>query len=425
MTDTPAATDRPTDTSAATDRSTDTPMATVTSTDTPTDTPMATVTFTDTPAVTGTAVATPVVSGTPAPFFPLGFMGPADEALFAQIASAGFNVVYEFRCVQEIDEAEDYLNQAQAVGLQVIQNMPDCRAYESKDPLCDKFNADIWSEAEWGEFISTLATHDNLVAWYLPDEIDDYSAAANLYEWVHRHDPRGRPVFGNPGTYQRSIINLFPAFTDFLWATGYPDHREEPRALVTHVMRLDANACRGTDTRWGAILQFFDSVEFGSDGGYPTARELRADSYQAIVGGATGLWYFHYETGRNLPELLEAATVIADEIIGSGGLDQVILSQDVPQAIKKTILSGPTQSPPVQDEVYDSIQMRQKEHNGTYLFAVNVASDSVVVEFDNLPAEAVAVEVLFEGRTITVSDGSFQDSFAQDDVHIYRVITDI
>jgi hypothetical protein len=33
----------------------------------------------------------------------------------------------------------------------------------------------------------------------------------------------------------------------------------------------------------------------------------------------------------------------------------------------------------------------------------------------------VAVGVLFEGKTISVSDGSFRDSFAQDDVHIYHV----
>jgi hypothetical protein len=220
-------------------------------------------------------------------FFPVGFMGPADEEMFSQVAAGGFNAVYEFRSVQEIDEAEDFLNQAGTVGLHVIQNMPVCRAYDAPNPLCE--GVDVWDEAEWAQFISTLATHENLVAWYLPDEIDDDQAAANLYECVHRYDPRGRPVFGNPGTYQQSIINLFPAFTDFLWATGYPNHREEPRALVTYAMKLDANAYSGTDTRSGAILQFFDSAEFGGNGGYPTAHELRADSYQAIIGGATGL----------------------------------------------------------------------------------------------------------------------------------------
>jgi hypothetical protein len=303
--------------------------------------------------------------------------------------------------------------------------MPSCRAYESHDPLCKEWNARVWSEAEWATFISTLATYDNLVAWYLPDEINDYSAAANLYRWVKTYDPRQRPVYGNPGTYEFAKIALFPAFSNFLWATGCPSHREEPRGLVTYAMKLDANACSGTDAKWGAILQFFDSAEFGGSGGYPTAHELRADSYQAIIGGATGLWYFNYEMGRDLPGLWEAAVTIADEIVGSGRLDEVILSPDVPQTVTKTILSGPIQSPLVQGEVYDSIQTLEKAHGGTYLFAVNIAADSVVVEFGNLPAGTIDMEVLFEGRRIPVSDGSFRDSFAQDDVHIYRAISSV
>jgi len=403
----------------ATDRPNETPMATVMPASTPAVTDIATATLT----ATDTATATPTATSTP--FFPLGFMGPADETQFPHIAAAGFNVVFEFRSVQEIDEAEDYLNRAQAVGLKVIQNMPSCRAYESSNPVCEEWNAHVWSEAEWGEFISPLATHDNLVAWFLPDEIVNYAAAADLYRWVKAYDPHQRPVYGNPGTFELAKIARFPTFSDFQWAACYPEYYQEPRAIVTYGMKLDAMVSQGTDIRWGAILQFFDSAEFGRGGGHPTAHELRADSYQAIIAGATGLWYFSYDLGRDMDGLWEATVTIADEIIGLGGLDEVILSPAVPQKIVKTIVSGPSHSPPTQGEVYDSIQMLQKEHNGTYLFAVNIAADGVVVEFSNLPVEAVAVEVLFENRTIFVSDGSFQDSFAQDDVHIYHVITGI
>lgn len=351
-------------------------------------------------------------------------MGPADEDLFPQIAAGGFNVVHEFRSVQEIEEAEDFLNRAEEAGLKVIQNMPSCRAFESYDPLCAEWNASVWSEAEWGRFISTLATHGNLVAWFLPDEITNYTSAASLYRWVKTYDPHQRPVYGNPGTFELAKIARFPTFSDFLWAACYPEYYREPRGIVTYGMRLDALVSQSTEIRWGAILQFFDSAEFGGSGGYPTAHKLRADSYQAIIGGATGLWYFSYEIGRDLPGLWEATATIADEINGSGGLAKVILSPAVPQTIAKTIVSGPGHSPAAQGEVYDSIQMLQKEHNGTYLFAVNIAADGVVAEFNNLPEEAVAVKVLFEDRTIPVSGGSFRDRFAQDDVHIYRVTTD-
>jgi len=352
-------------------------------------------------------------------FFPLGFMLVRRENL-GLVAAGGFNVAHRFAGEWKVAEAEDYLNQAEAVGLQVIMDLLECRAYETDNPYCEGFS--IWNEQEWSEYISTLSTHDNLAAWFLPDEIDDYEVAADLYKWVKEYDPRQRPVYGNPGTFDFEIIQRFPAFSDFIWGAWYPEYYGGPRVVVTYGTKLDAAACQGTDTRWGAILQFFDSAIYGRSGGYPTPHELRCDSYQAIIAGAMGLWYFNYEDGKDLDGLLAELETIADEIIGTGGLDEVILSPDVSQTITKTIVSGPTQSPPVQGEVYDSIQTLQKEHQGIYLFTVNIATDTVVVEFGSLPAGTAEMEVLFEGRTIPVSDGAFRDSFAQDDVHIYRVV---
>lgn len=359
------------------------------------------------------------------PFFPLGFMGLATEAQFPAVAAAGFNIVYEFRSIEDIDEATDYLNQAEAAGLKVVQNMPECRAYASGDPLCARYEAEVWSEAEWASFISTLASHDNLAAWFLPDEITDYAAAANLYDYVQRYDPARRPVFANPGSWELPILSIFPPLSDFIWTAAYPEHGGYPRAIVTYAMRQDALVCRPTGTRWGAILQFFDSAEFGSDGGYPTPAELRSDSYQAIIGGATGLWYFSYENEIDPVDraaLLAEMAQIAAEITGPGGLDRVIQAAPTTQTITKRLLAGPSHSPvvPIDEPVsYDSLQTLQKEYQGTYLFAVNIATESVTVAFDNLPETAATVQVLFEERTLPVSEGSFSDTFAPDEVHIY------
>jgi hypothetical protein len=46
----------------------------------------------------------------------------------------------------------------------------------------------------------------------------------------------------------------------------------------------------------------------------------------------------------------------------------------------------------------------------------------VVVEFDKPAAETAEMEVLFKGRRILVSDGSFRDSFAEADVHVCCVV---
>jgi hypothetical protein len=363
--------------------------------------------------------------------FPLGLMGPSVDDVppslgtlsekLSDVAAGGFNVVYEFRAIQETAGAQEYLYLANQRGLEVIQNLPRCRAYEHDHPHCQQNPVPLWTEAEWAVFISTVATYDNLVAWFLPDEIQDMEAAAYLYDLVHTYDPLDRPVYANPGTLEQESINQFPAFTDFLWIACYPEFYGQPRPIVTYCMHLDAAATQGTDTKYGAILQFFDNVEYGGSPGHPSARELRADSYQAIIGGAKGLWYFNYEMGRDLDEVWDEVSNIADEIIGSGGLDEVILSPDVPQGIMKRIISGPFYAPPVAYHDYSSIQTLQKwqEGEGTYLFAVNIATDTVEVAFSNLWAETDHVEVLFEGRSIPITDDSITDTFAPDDVHIY------
>lgn len=405
------------------------PTATRTPTLTPTRLPP-TATFTPTPrrSPTPTRTRTPTALPTATvravhPFFPIGFMGPADENRFPDVAAGGFNIVYEFRSIQEINEAEDFLRRAQSAGLKVIQNMPSCRAFSSDNPTCREWNATVWSEQEWARFISAAAAYDNLAAWYLPDEIRDYTAAARLYRYVKTYDPKRRPVYGNPGSFDLVTIQRLASSVDYLWAAAYPEYYGEPRAIVTYLMRQDATACRSANCSWGAILQFFDSAAYGRNRGYPTGRELRADCYQAIIGGAKGIWLFTYEQGRNLPELWDAMRKVADEIIGSGGLDQVILSPSVPQTIVRSVVSGPSIAPTTRGVTYESIQLLQKQHNGTYLFTVSIATQPVVARFSNLPSDAIAVEVLFEGRTLAVTNGAFQDAFAPDDVHIYRVIT--
>jgi hypothetical protein len=112
---------------------------------------------------------------------------------------------------------------------------------------------------------------------------------------------------------------------------------------------------------------------------------------------------------------------VADEIIGSGGLDEVILAPRVEQSITTTVVKGLSESPSVRGEVYHSIQTLQKEHGGLHLFAVNIAPATVVAEFGNLPAAATEAEVLFEGRSAPISDGRFRDVFVEAEVHIYRI----
>ena len=56
---------------------------------------------------------------------------------------------------------------------------------------------------------------------------------------------------------------------------------------------------------------------------------------------------------------------------------------------------------------------------GDYAVAVNTSDRDVVADFRLPDVEAQQLSVMFEHRLLTRSDGTFQDSFAPHDVHIY------
>ena len=60
----------------------------------------------------------------------------------------------------------------------------------------------------------------------------------------------------------------------------------------------------------------------------------------------------------------------------------------------------------------------------TYVFAVSMRDAPTLGHFTvkGVPATPSRVEVVDEGRTLTMSGGRFRDEFAGDDVHIYKIV---
>jgi len=340
-------------------------------------------------------------------FMPLGlYTVLADD--FPEVKAGGFNMVQVYHDTQSLDEARAYLEAAEAEGLKVLQNMP--RHYIHAD---DSF---------WIQWVSTLSTYDALAWWYLPEEPTlrgvSHADIARLYNIIHQYDPKHRPAatyFGIEGP-----LNDWCDVVDIIMAGCYPEYESEPRACMKLWIDTARQDCPSRTVI--GVPPFFDTSDFGRSGGHPTPREARFDAYTALIGGAKGLNWFSYQNGARLTELWDGLQEIVGEL---HELSAVILSSPGPQTATVSIISGPTQSPDVEGYVYDSIQLLQKEVHGTYLFASNLATDTVVAEFSGLSADVVAVDVLYEGRRIPVSGGSFRDSFAETDVHIYWVSPNI
>jgi hypothetical protein len=93
-------------------------------------------------------------------------------------------------------------------------------------------------------------------------------------------------------------------------------------------------------------------------------------------------------------------------------LAPVLNSPSVPNGVK--VVSSNTDVP---------VEAMLKRHNGeTYLFAVCMRDGTTTADFQiaGLTGQAKA-EVLGEGRTLELRDGTLRDEFRPWDVHLYRI----
>ena len=316
------------------------------------------------------------------------------------VKAGGIGRVHRYSSTQAESDAIDYLAAAQLAGLDVVQNLPSSYL--------------TYAESFWTGRIDALAPYANLKIWYLPEEPSNRAAFENLYDLIRLRDPQRRPA----GTYFANLldVNQWCDLLDVLYVGAYPEYWGQPRATMMARLDIAQEACPGVPVI--GVPMFFDT-NFDGSGDYPTAQEVRADAYTALIAGAQGLQWYSYHYGAMTPALWQSVQDVAAEL---NSLKPVIDTIDSGSPAQTTILSGPTQSPSVNGRIYDSIQIRQKDVGGEiYIFAVNLATDAVTAQFSGLPGSYAQAEVLFEGRSLPLTAGSFTDTFTPADVHVYRL----
>ncbi|RME46077.1 MAG: hypothetical protein D6796_09495, partial [Caldilineae bacterium] len=324
---------------------------------------------------------------------------PAD---FSLLQGTALRRVQQYDSVQSESDALAYLQAAGAAGLDVWQNLPS--AYLG------------YAESFWTARIDALIPETALQGWYLPEEPSPTARAAmeRLHALIRLRDPLNRPA----GTYFADLLtlNLWCDVLDTLFIGAYPEYTAQPRASMLARLEIAQEMCPGVPVI--GVPMLFDTA-FDGTGDYPTSHEARADAYTALIAGAQGLQWFSFHYGKNLPDLWQAVQSIASEL---DTLQPVLAAPDEGLPIAAQILTGPPQSPPASGRVYDSIQWIQRTYQSDlYLIAVNVATGTVTVRFDGVPPASGQADVLFENRSLSVTGGSFSDTFAEADVHVYRI----
>ncbi len=171
--------------------------------------------------------------------------------------------------------------------------------------------------------------------------------------------------------------------------------------------------------KWGgetkAVWNCIEASRIENEKVKPTAAQIRAEVWMSLVHGSRGIVYFVHQFKPRFveasllqdPELLAAVTEINRQICA---LAPVLNSPAVKDPA--TVASSAAEVP---------IASVTKRHDGaTYVFAVAMRDGPARAALSGLGG-ASSAEVLGEGRSIPVKDGSFEDDFKGYEVHLYRV----
>ncbi len=148
-----------------------------------------------------------------------------------------------------------------------------------------------------------------------------------------------------------------------------------------------------------------------------TPEEVRAEVWMSIIHGSRGLIYFVHQFQPRFnesallsdPQMLEAVTKINHQITELAAVINADPADD--------LLTVETANPQV-----PIAATSRRTGSDAYLFTVAMRKGQTAATFQlaNLPGKR-QVEVLGENRTLTCTDGRFEDDFGPWEVHLYQV----
>jgi hypothetical protein len=259
------------------------------------------------------------------------------------------------------------------------------------------------------------------------DPCIDPDSIVNIYNDIKAKDP-GRPVYLNLGqgvSYTDWVgrgtctgrTDMYPEYikgADIISFDIYP--------VVNSADKIKGNLWyvpRGIDSLrlWSnyrkPVWCWIECTHINSQA-KPTPKQVKGEVWMALIHGAQGFGYFCHEWVPSFNEsallddaaMLEAVTALNKQI---HELAPVLNSTSITNQIN---VSSSNSSVPVDIMV--------KNHAGfTYVFAVSMREGDTKATFSGVGGSA-DVTVIGENRSLTAASGSFEDSFSDYEVHLYK-----
>ncbi len=146
----------------------------------------------------------------------------------------------------------------------------------------------------------------------------------------------------------------------------------------------------------------------------PVPLQVKAEVWLALIHGANGFGYFCHSWYGGFKE---AAW------LGAAEMKTAITAINKRISALAPVLNGPSLSNKAAIASNAPIDIMVKSHAGSvYIFAAAASGNPGTAAFSIAGLSGpTAIEVLDEDRTLTASDGKFQDSFEGYGVHLYRI----
>ncbi len=231
------------------------------------------------------------------------------------------------------------------------------------------------------------------------------------HSWVTIEAPRGTA----------DQLQPYSAVTDVHGVDVYPVTLQASDGDLHAVGRWTSTVASVTPSHqaW-TTLQVCASGSYNTSGQFvlPTLAQERYMAYDAILNGARSLAFY----GGNIPGCWSAS----DRQLGWNWtfwisvLDPLVreLTGELAPALVKP---GSTQALTSSDQSTQAIS-RAGAGDDLWVIAARSGAGPASVTIGGLPANVSSGTVYTEGRTITITNGSFTDDFAQWGVHVYRFV---
>jgi len=355
-------------------------------------------------------------------FFAIGiYYIPKSDEPFRELAEAGFNLV---KC-----DSKEQLDSAHEHGL---------KAWVPLGGHLDFSKDRTEREEHIRQRVEELKDHPALLVWESMDEPawtwkkpwEARASAEGLAQghgFVKELDPDHLLWINHAPRNTWKTLAKFSQNVDIIACDVYPIISKDIDADKTYAMMPNGEQTDLADQTISCVGGYIDKLKKAAgpkratwlvaqgfawdDQLYPTYEETRFMAYSAIIHGAKGILYWGTQSMPQPSEHWSNLKKVSREL---GDLAQVLASPTISHSISLDYEE-------MGFSIDTGVEILVKEHDGIIcLLMANTTVGPAKVTLSGLPFAADSLDVIFEDRSLSVSENSFQDSFDPYQVHVYK-----